>query len=225
MDKPIFREYFTDNVYFEREEECVLVGSSGRVLLTRLGDRIDKCKTIVRMNSAPTHEYEQFVGNRTDIRIIAFNAIGLVLKNPKTMIGVKKIFIWSGENHFEKTKKDVNLYSKMYRNVKFYYLTPYGYNLVVKEFQKKSGNGLTESGSWISTGLIAIFILTLLYKEVNIVGFGDFSGDGSSKKIPYHYWKDDLSNQSEETHYIKNQMNFTGHRFLIEENDNLRLDY
>ena len=40
--------------------------------------------------------------------------------------------------------------------------------------------------------------------------FGDLR-DGLGTKLPYHYWKDLTSNQSEQSHIMMNQMGQTGH--------------
>ena len=96
-------------------------------------------------------------------------------------------------------------------------ITPYTYQLVADQFQKASGMNLKVAGAWLSTGIIGIFLMKELFGgEFDIVGFGDMKGDGVGAKLPYHYWKDHLANESEQGHYMSNQVANAGHRFMTE---------
>lgn len=217
-EQPYFCEYGTNAPYFKREEEgdVILVGSSGRMLLNKWGEEINKCSTIVRMNVSPSKGYENNVGNRTDIRIVAFNAIEGLLKDYTLMEGVKKVFVWTNGERFRKTVQIIGMYGPLYRECRFFYLSPHSNDLLMKELRRKNGTISPVGADWVSTGLAAVFTLTLLYRKVKMVGFGDFSGDGSGAKVPYHYWKDHLAGQSESQHYTKNQIAVKGHRFIVE---------
>nr|XP_006630627.1 PREDICTED: lactosylceramide alpha-2,3-sialyltransferase-like [Lepisosteus oculatus] len=48
---------------------CVVVGSGGILLGSRLGDHIDQHDVIIRMNSAPVSGFERDAGSRTTIRL------------------------------------------------------------------------------------------------------------------------------------------------------------
>lgn len=47
---------------------CAVVGSSGLLIGSRLGDEIDAADVVIRMNSAPTARHEADVGRRTSVR-------------------------------------------------------------------------------------------------------------------------------------------------------------
>ncbi|KAI8488580.1 beta-galactoside alpha-2,6-sialyltransferase [Branchiostoma belcheri] len=49
---------------------CAVVSSSHGLRLHTYGKEIDSHDAVLRFNCAPTHRFEQFVGNRTDIRLI-----------------------------------------------------------------------------------------------------------------------------------------------------------
>ena len=48
---------------------CVVVGSSDALLQRKYGGVIDRFPTVIRVNKAPTRNFVQHVGNRTDIRM------------------------------------------------------------------------------------------------------------------------------------------------------------
>ncbi len=48
----------------------IIIGSSDIVLKQKLGSEIDKFGTIVRFNRAPTQNFEEHVGSRTDLRVV-----------------------------------------------------------------------------------------------------------------------------------------------------------
>ncbi|CAH1274354.1 ST6GAL1 [Branchiostoma lanceolatum] len=49
---------------------CAVVSSSHALRLHTYGREIDSHDAVLRFNCAPTHTFEQFVGKRTDIRLI-----------------------------------------------------------------------------------------------------------------------------------------------------------
>ncbi|XP_062523744.1 uncharacterized protein LOC134198382 isoform X3 [Corticium candelabrum] len=54
-----------------RSKSCALVGSSGKLLSQRNGESIDRHDVVIRVNDAPIHPYEKYVGRRMpDVAII-----------------------------------------------------------------------------------------------------------------------------------------------------------
>ncbi|XP_078697646.1 beta-galactoside alpha-2,6-sialyltransferase 2-like [Branchiostoma floridae x Branchiostoma belcheri] len=59
---------------------CAVVSSSHGLRLHKYGQEIDSHDAVLRFNCAPTQGFEQFVGNRTDIRLINTQIPGQYLK-------------------------------------------------------------------------------------------------------------------------------------------------
>ena len=67
-DKAVFQ---TTSLLMKRSRSCALVGSSGRLLSRSYGDDIDGHEVVIRLNNAPIHPYEKYVGRRMpDVAIL-----------------------------------------------------------------------------------------------------------------------------------------------------------
>lgn len=218
LEEALFVNYRDGSVLNSFEEgTAALVGSSGRVLLGKFGETVDKYDHIFRMNTAPTKGFETFVGSRTDVRIVAFNAVEKIIPVAEMIKGVKILFIWGSADKLRGCMEQIKWGMKRYPDVQFYMVTPYAYQLVVNQFEKAAGMNLKAAGAWLSTGIIGVFLMKeLLGGDFDIIGFGDMKGDGVGAKLPYHYWKDHLADQSEQGHYMNSQMANVGHRFMTE---------
>lgn len=62
---------------------CALVSSSGHMLGASLKEEIDKTECVIRMNNAPTVDYEKDVGSRTSVRVASHTSVPLLLKNER----------------------------------------------------------------------------------------------------------------------------------------------
>lgn len=215
MEKQLFVNYRDASSLLTLAGKAVLVGSSGRVLLRSHGSELDSYDLLFRMNTAPTQKFEHFVGTRTDARVVAFNATKLIFSDPSLMKGTKYIFVWGSQDKLIGCHQTIQEAMKLYPDTQFYMMTPYAYQLISTEYEKESGVKIG-GGNWLSTGIVAIFIMRHLFGSFDMYGFGDFKGDGSGAKLPYHYWKDHTSNQSEQAHTMMNQMGQAGHRFMTE---------
>ena len=54
----------------KRYKSCAVVGNSGSLLETQFGFDIDKNEAVIRFNAAVTQGYEQFVGQKTTVRLL-----------------------------------------------------------------------------------------------------------------------------------------------------------
>lgn len=218
LEKALFVNYRDGTVLSNFEKgKTILVGSSGRVFIKKHGKDIDKYDNIFRMNTAPSKGFEPYVGSRTDFRIVAFNSVEKIIYNKEMMEGVKIIFIWGSIDKLRTCLNEVKLGMKYYPSIQFYMITPYAYQLIVNEFEKAINMNINTAGVWLSTGIVAIFLMKELFgNNFDIIGFGDMKGDSIGAKLPYHYWKDHLVNQSEQGYYMNNQIANVGHRFMTE---------
>ena len=58
---------------------CAIVGSSGLLLHTRLGEEINSYDFVVRTNLAPLGGFEPVVGSKTSVRVMNTEALGTVI--------------------------------------------------------------------------------------------------------------------------------------------------
>ena len=54
----------------KRYKSCAVVGNSGSLLETQFGFDIDKNEAVIRFNAAVTQGYEQFVSQKTTVRLL-----------------------------------------------------------------------------------------------------------------------------------------------------------
>ena len=81
-----------------------IVGSSGSVLKHKHGSIIDKHDIVVRFNDAPTKGFGKYVGNKTDLRWIAYHGADYDLKD-------ESIFLYSYNKEAQR-----EAYEKLHRD-------------------------------------------------------------------------------------------------------------
>lgn len=83
-------------------KSCALVTSSGHLLGSKQGDRIDETECVIRMNDAPTRGYGQDVGNKTSLRVIAHSSIQRILRNRNELLNMSHgaVFIFWGPSSY-----------------------------------------------------------------------------------------------------------------------------
>ncbi|XP_074453317.1 alpha-N-acetylgalactosaminide alpha-2,6-sialyltransferase 5 isoform X2 [Larus michahellis] len=81
---------------------CALVTSSGHLLGSKQGDRIDETECVIRMNDAPTRGYGKDVGNKTSLRVIAHSSIQRILRNRNELLNMSHgaVFIFWGPSSY-----------------------------------------------------------------------------------------------------------------------------
>ncbi|XP_068056133.1 alpha-N-acetylgalactosaminide alpha-2,6-sialyltransferase 5 isoform X3 [Anomalospiza imberbis] len=83
-------------------KSCALVTSSGHLLGSRQGHRIDESECVIRMNDAPTRGYGKDVGNKTSLRVIAHSSIQRILRNRNELLNMSHgaVFIFWGPSSY-----------------------------------------------------------------------------------------------------------------------------
>ncbi|XP_069645095.1 alpha-N-acetylgalactosaminide alpha-2,6-sialyltransferase 5 isoform X2 [Haliaeetus albicilla] len=83
-------------------KSCALVTSSGHLLGSKQGDRIDETECVIRMNDAPTRGYGKDVGNKTSLRVIAHSSIQRILRNRNELLNMSRgaVFIFWGPSSY-----------------------------------------------------------------------------------------------------------------------------
>uniref|UniRef100_A0A674JNF9 ST6 N-acetylgalactosaminide alpha-2,6-sialyltransferase 5 n=1 Tax=Terrapene triunguis TaxID=2587831 RepID=A0A674JNF9_9SAUR len=83
-------------------KSCALVTSSGHLLGSKQGNRIDQTECVIRMNDAPTRGYGKDVGNKTSLRVIAHSSIQRILRNRNELLNMSQgtVFIFWGPSSY-----------------------------------------------------------------------------------------------------------------------------
>lgn len=83
-------------------KSCALVTSSGHLLGSSQGHRIDESECVIRMNDAPTRGYGKDVGNKTSLRVIAHSSIQRILRNRNELLNMSHgaVFIFWGPSSY-----------------------------------------------------------------------------------------------------------------------------
>ncbi|XP_014342306.1 alpha-N-acetyl-neuraminyl-2,3-beta-galactosyl-1,3-N-acetyl-galactosaminide alpha-2,6-sialyltransferase isoform X1 [Latimeria chalumnae] len=179
--------------------ECALVSSSGQMLGARKGRDIDQTECVIRMNNAPTVTYEEDVGGRTTIRVVAHSSVPLLLRNQnyyfEQMKGVHYVFFGPLEKMNEEKLGVIYVsllkIAQRFSDAKLYMLTPekrFHFTMVLWDEYGKDRAQTTKP--WPSTGWIAMMLAVEMCD--NILVYGMVSGRNCRKPnhlpIPYHYY-------------------------------------
>jgi len=211
VDTTLLVDFFTNkpigNLKFDN---IAVVGSSGNLLKTRLGEKIDSHEAVIRMNTAPVGRYKANVGSKTTIRIVAHNALKKELF--PLLKECKYLIIWGAPQHYQRIRTAVTNIRKRYPKLPIYKFTQEAMQINDQEFELRTGRNRLLSGSWLSTGWFALFLAINVADKVTVCGYG--CAKKSSPNTLYHYWK---NLHGREVRYIQGQQKARkGHRFLTE---------
>lgn len=177
-----------DNKNLNISDNIIIIGSSSSVLRNKLGENINQFKSIVRFNRSPIDSYEEYVGNRTDLRILN-NHVSLNVKlksnefsnSPQSFIpsikNSKILIIGPG----------VNLYAvhKTLDSSNDIYLFDYS-----KISQLKSNLKIHKLNKQMSVGFCFMCLTILSGFKPTIYGF-DFNNQSRT-----HYWEDRIKHSA-----------------------------
>lgn len=163
-----------------------VVGSSGNLLNTHYGERIDACDAVMRFNDAPVKGFEEYVGQRTTHRFICYPCTN-----------------WD----FESTLEDENIYMissshqklvegirKVFRRNNVHRITA-GYDAMISKpsirrmvYQYFGADYTSIYRKLASMGFTGIMYALKNFGEVELYGFDFYAG---AKK---HYWNEVTTN-------------------------------
>ncbi|RMC08555.1 hypothetical protein DUI87_14802 [Hirundo rustica rustica] len=207
-------------------KSCALVTSSGHLLGSRQGDRIDESECVIRMNDAPTRGYGKDVGNKTSLRVIAHSSIQRILRNRNELLNMSHgaVFIfWGPSSYMRRDGKglvynNLQLMNQILPQLKVYMISRHKMLQFDDLFKRETGKDRKISNTWLSTGWFTMTIALELCDRINVYGMvpPDFCRDPNHRSVPYHYYEP--LGPDECTMYISHERGRKGshHRFITE---------
>uniref|UniRef100_A0A3Q0S374 Alpha-N-acetylgalactosaminide alpha-2,6-sialyltransferase 6 n=1 Tax=Amphilophus citrinellus TaxID=61819 RepID=A0A3Q0S374_AMPCI len=205
---------------------CALVTSSGQLTGSKRGKEIDRSECVIRMNDAPTLGYQQDVGQRTSLRVIAHSSLQRVLQSRQELLNMSQdtVFIfWGPSSCMRRDGKghvynNLRLLNQLLPKLKVFIISRIKMLKFDELFKKETGIDRKSSNSWLSTGWFTMAIALELCDRINVYGMvpPDFCRSSSHPTVPYHYYEP--SGPSECSMYLSHERNRRGshHRFITE---------
>ncbi|KAJ8286865.1 hypothetical protein GJAV_G00044230 [Gymnothorax javanicus] len=206
---------------------CALVTSSSHILGSGVGDEIDHTQCVIRMNDAPTSGFEQDVGSRSTVRVVAHSSVFRVVRRPSEFLNKTPdmvVVFWGPPTKIGKDAKGtlfrlIQRVSMTYRNLSSFTITPSKMRKFDNLFQRETGRDREKSRSWLSTGWFTMVIAIEICDKIHVYGMvppNHCSKRPPPKKMPYHYYKP--RGQDECLTYVQNEKGRRGnhHRFITE---------
>ncbi|XP_066296323.1 beta-galactoside alpha-2,6-sialyltransferase 2-like [Branchiostoma lanceolatum] len=211
---------------------CAVVSSSHALRLHTYGQEIDSHNAVLRFNCAPTHRFEKFVGNRTDIRLINtliplenyrgcrqefWSENSTVFKSDTTLV-IRNMDAINVGPHGVNLKKDKhhvfsNLikYRKTYPNRTMSYIqrADFGKDILAELARFCNATKMCKKSRWTpSTGMFGVVMMMHLCDWVHVYEL--VPSKKNNTKLVYYYdetrvWKPakDRHSYQEEQIYIK----------------------
>ncbi|XP_025008542.2 alpha-N-acetylgalactosaminide alpha-2,6-sialyltransferase 5 isoform X2 [Gallus gallus] len=159
-------------------KSCALVTSSGHLLGSKQGDRIDETECVIRMNDAPTRGYGQDVGNKTSLRVIAHSSIQRILRNRNELLNMSHgaVFIfWGPSSYMRRDGKglvynNLQLMNQILPQLKAYMISRHKMLQFDDLFKRETGKDRKISNTWLSTGWFTMTIALELCDRINVYG-------------------------------------------------------
>ncbi|XP_042339932.1 alpha-N-acetylgalactosaminide alpha-2,6-sialyltransferase 5-like [Plectropomus leopardus] len=205
---------------------CALVTSSGQLTGSKRGEEIDRSECVIRMNDAPSVRYQQDVGRRTSLRVVAHSSLQRVLRSRQELLNASQdtVFIfWGPSSCMRRDGKghvynNLRLLNQLLPKLKVYIISRIKMLKFDELFKKETGIDRKSSNSWLSTGWFTMAIALELCDRINVYGMvpPDFCRSSSHPSLPYHYYEP--AGPDECTMYLSHERSRRGshHRFITE---------
>ncbi|KAM7162387.1 alpha-N-acetylgalactosaminide alpha-2,6-sialyltransferase 5 isoform 3-T3 [Macrochelys suwanniensis] len=159
-------------------KSCALVTSSGHLLGSKQGNRIDQTECVIRMNDAPTRGYGKDVGNKTSLRVIAHSSIQRILRNRNELLNMSQgtVFIfWGPSSYMRRDGKglvynNLQLMNQILPQLKVYLVSRHKMLQFDDLFKRETGKDRKISNTWLSTGWFTMTIALELCDRINVYG-------------------------------------------------------
>uniref|UniRef100_A0A8C5WVD5 Alpha-N-acetylgalactosaminide alpha-2,6-sialyltransferase 5 n=1 Tax=Laticauda laticaudata TaxID=8630 RepID=A0A8C5WVD5_LATLA len=199
---------------------CALVTSSGHLLRSHQGKKIDQTECVIRMNDAPTRGFGKDVGNKTTLRVIAHSSIQRILRNRNELLNMSHgtVFIFWGPSMYMRRDgkgliyNNLQLMNQILPQLKVYMISRHKMLHFDDLFKQETGKDRKISNTWLSTGWFTMSIALELCDKIDVYGMVD----SQHPSVPYHYYEP--LGPDECTMYISHERGRKGshHRFITE---------
>nr|XP_008112322.1 PREDICTED: alpha-N-acetylgalactosaminide alpha-2,6-sialyltransferase 5 [Anolis carolinensis] len=205
---------------------CALVTSSGHLLRSQQGSKIDQTECVIRMNDAPTRGFGKDVGNKTSLRVIAHSSIQRILRNRNELLNMSQgtVFIFWGPSIYMRRDgkgliyNNLQLMNQILPQLKVYMISRHKMLQFDDLFKRETGKDRKISNTWLSTGWFTMSIALELCDRIDVYGMvpPDFCRDPKHPSVPYHYYEP--LGPDECTMYLSHERGRKGshHRFITE---------
>uniref|UniRef100_A0A665UH91 Alpha-N-acetylgalactosaminide alpha-2,6-sialyltransferase 6 n=1 Tax=Echeneis naucrates TaxID=173247 RepID=A0A665UH91_ECHNA len=199
---------------------CALVTSSAQLTGRKRGQEIDRSECVIRMNDAPSVGYEQDVGQRTSLRVVAHSSLQRVLRSRQELLNASQdtVFIfWGPSSCMRRDGKghvynNLRLLKQLLPRLQIYIISRIKMLKFDELFKKETGIDRKSSNSWLSTGWFTMAIALELCDRISVYGMVS----STHASVPYHYYEP--SGPDECSMYLSHERNQQGshHRFITE---------
>ncbi|XP_054459261.1 alpha-N-acetylgalactosaminide alpha-2,6-sialyltransferase 5b [Anoplopoma fimbria] len=205
---------------------CALVTSSGQLTGNRRGEEIDRSECVIRMNDAPSINYQRDVGRRTSLRVVAHSSLQRVLRSRQELLNASQdtVFIFWGPSSCMRQDGKGHVYNNLrvlnhlLPKLKVYVISRVKMLKFDELFKTETGIDRRSSNSWLSTGWFTMAIAVELCDRINVYGMvpPDFCRSSSHPSLPYHYYEP--RGPDECSMYLSHERSRRGshHRFITE---------
>ena len=159
----------------KRYNSCAVVGNSGSLLETQFGFDIDKNEAVIRFNAAVTQGYEQFVGQKTTVRLL--NAVDY--KGPEGTEGELRLTTARGSDVKTWVKK-LEQKPEDIRNRSF---------VLDPEMLCHAWAWIGKHGEKPSSGLVGVVLALKMCEKVEMFGFQSKNYFGKFSRPHYYDWE------------------------------------
>ncbi|XP_072045288.1 uncharacterized protein [Amphiura filiformis] len=208
-------------------DTCAVVTSSGHLKGSKEGANIDSADCVIRMNGAPSLNYEIDVGSRTTFRVIGHRNFPSMFKKEEsqkyhiTNTTTRSDYIvvtWLyGVNLKRNTPyKMCHILQKKYKDFRCYLGTEDTMNRNLNLFYNELGISRDKITLWLSTGWTTMLFALEVCNKIDVYGmvYDGYCDEHPKDKTLYHYYD---RVRSECSYYSKSERRAKGgHKFLTE---------
>ncbi|XP_071489328.1 alpha-N-acetyl-neuraminyl-2,3-beta-galactosyl-1,3-N-acetyl-galactosaminide alpha-2,6-sialyltransferase-like isoform X3 [Diadema antillarum] len=208
---------------------CAYVSSSGQLFGANAGSTIDSYPCVIRMNNAPTEGFEEDVGSKTTVRVVAHSALpGVIKGKAKVLAGKgqpKYMVVWGPYLKMRTDGKGgtYNAAASLARQkepdgMKVFMLTGGQIDIADNIFEKETNRNRMASGSWLSTGWFTMLLARAMCDDIHVFGMvnDSYCQSHPNSKVPYHYFQGKGGLQECSYYQANEKGKRFSHRFVTE---------